>query len=580
MARKTLTIIALFVTTMTHAAHTTGFAQYAFHPVDTTCLEAQAAQLREEDPNALFYKKKELRSAQYASLVQSPLLQEDLQSSRTYAACAEAFSFLLNPKCPLPVFSCSLQKCDDFSIQQIVWVAQAHYRGQLPETDKMLHLLDQASRALGRPYEALSQTGANVAQYPGVQSKIKLLEEHWKKNTYCALNQKNLWIVQWAMARTVLMDLYKKSHSLSKQLSDIFAPDCRDGAFDPQRFLYLLKEEIQHVPYIFSHIEPEDFCRLAYTFIPALHKTELRDLFRKILTKHISSDPENYYLKTVLDKIDLNFNTYTQTGATSDDFALLITQVWEMFDELNVNISQEQWHHSVKLLKQISGATEHIANNPKLIEFQKRPIHNRAPFPQRAQVCLSNSLIPILQTRHQMVVEQNMVLSLHTQLETLQDFHKSTSDLFTSYTKNINALHLESTAHTCALLTQQSMLLRASSLIRSSLLWHFGVEKKCEETYRSLCANSLDAEIADVQTVARKNTKEGALPTLHFPSSTWTKPTTIWMLLKNAPEANALGWDTSNKMFTGSEEDVIKAVVKDCFQYTNWQNTDKNAFLN
>lgn len=477
------------------------------------------------DPDVVFFNNA-LKSSQATEI------QSNIQNVRTSSACAAIFSLVFNERCSPLTFEHTLEKHDNFAIQQAFWAVNAYYRGNLPNTRKIQHLSEQAAN--------IPQMSGNLAQLPGVQKKLDFVREQWEKNCACALNQEELWVGTWVLGRQVVNGLHERI--INPALDGI------DGEFYAWPFLNLLQEHTCSGPYIFCHMEIDDFLRFAYAWIPALYQTKVRHLFTQILETHLPFDPEKAYFKELLEKITSTLQTCNH-GQSSAGFAMLIEETWNIFDELKVDISPQQWKHSGKLLSAI-GFSKYIVENPPLMAFRQRPAQKRQVSTTKADFCMQNTIQPLLERRHHMIIQQRQELLPQTKRlkEMVFDLHKSTEELFASYTKNREQI-LDNTKKSYSLLIQQSVLCKSLSLMRSTLLWHFGFAKEFKKDFSVLAQNSLSAEIIDFKIMAEQS---GFTPLTTIYPILNTRQLTPWRMEKEYPDEEHFQ-DTRNIIYTSED---------------------------
>lgn len=541
-------------------------------------LEKQIHECVHNHPDAKHYRKRiqslffpvfieRLRSQQ----IYRSLSQEEFAS----ATCAAVFSLVLNPSCTPAALPLALERCDTFSIQQVYWATMAYYRGNLPNTEKIHHLQAKSLECFEKKDAILSEPGCNLAQLPGVHKKIAATHERWEKNILCAFNQKDLWITQWLVARVMLIGLYrgavlKGSSPVGTPAGAtlVFDPTCAYGTFDPHLFLTLLSETEELCPYIFCHMEKEDFVSLAYAWVPALLNPNTRALLKHILEKHLPFDPEKCYLEDILTKVEKILGT-CEHGKTSQGCALLIEMTWTIFEELKANISQQQWRYSVTLLQQIDGVAQHITNNPSLVMFRDKPQHERAPLPSKLAFCGHTYLKDLSEKRHTILTQLIKDLSPHSTFlkKNIPELYTSTKMLNKSYEKNRRLSFSDNNLKLCALLTQQSVLFKTLSLERCMILWHLQSQDNQQKDFNALTETSLDAEIVDLKTIASPIQKDHPFA-LFFP----LQPTiqwTPWRLMQTYADEGVTPWTTMNQYHTSTTRRLLENTLQELMP-ENW----------
>lgn len=526
-------------------------------------FEEQISQCLKADPFLEHYYEQDARLSARDNVPGSELAYKDRAQDRaTTITCAETFSLALNKNCSPPAFSIALKKCNDFSIQQVFWAIQAYYRETLPNTEKMRTLCEKASQHFGKKSSALSQPGSNLASLPGVRNKAYSVNNRWEENTFCALDQKDLWIVQWALAHVTLIGTYVGAMTLKgpplKKHPAIFDPTCANGAFDPLSFLRLLQDTMTVTPYAFYHMDKEDFVSLGFAWIPGLCHTPTRSLFRTILDRHAPFDPEKEYFQKLLDKITQTLNS-CQHGKTAEGFTQLVKDIWDLFDDLGVDISPQQWECSIILLKRIDDAAKHMDNHPEILEFRSRTPHNNTLQETSFSFCIK-SLENLVEARHTFLLQHAQAFLQHEEFLRLESdtLYTSTEALAESYQNNYIDVEADPAFRACALLSQQSVLLKALSIARCTIAWQLDFLDH-EKNWSDFEVKILDAEISDLKTVVEHMPRKD-----HFKKLLPLQPST-----QNTPwratMVHSCGqydyWETQNAEHTRRITDLIVVIL-------------------
>ena len=458
---------------------------------------------------------------------------------------AETFSAALNPNCCCKTFAHILGACPQFSRQQVWMAVNAYYRGQLPQTDKIALLTENAS------IESL-QNFLQTVNNPAPQNTSAFCE----KNTICAVGHQTLWICKWVQARAELLTLYKAAfpHGQNAKSTEIFNTDCPFGAFQPHTFLSkLLEAEASGSVYLFQHMEVHEFAALAYAWIPALYNTQTMSLFSEILEKHLPYDPEKQTLKeAAIYAGQLFFRC--DGGKPLQGFTQLIEGTWRILNGLAYT-SQTQWEHCINSLRQIDGLKVHIDAHPDLVTFRERTFPGQKNFVSKASFCLKNDLSVLQKKRHELVAQQSCEVAAYADHITGQNnaLCVATSEILQSYIQNTEGNTSSNSFEICAHLTQQSALFKSLSFIRSILFWTFALTKPNPEKLQKIESQSPPVETLLLLSFA------------HNASAITRKsyPTTLipWIIMRATPNSDATYWTILNQQLTHPSKHITKNIL-------------------